>query len=103
VPQARLHEEERDHAVAAGRHQGVGAGEQLPGDLLMTYVRDNGGLSRNDLVPRWPLYQLQHERGLVPTTVMVRVLTVVGTAEGERVVQSAAGVNLGRSREENRS
>ena len=68
----------------------------------MAYTRENGGLSRSDMVPRWPLYQLQHERGLVPTTVLVRVLTVVGTADGERVVQSVAGVNLGRSRVENR-
>lgn len=69
----------------------------------MTYTRENGGMSRSDMVPRWPLYQLQHERGLVPTTVMVRVLTVVGQEEGERVVQTAAGVNLSRSRAENRS
>lgn len=69
----------------------------------MAYVRENGGLSRNDLVPRWPLYRLEHEAGMVRGTVLIRVLTVVGTAEGERVVQSAAGVNLSRSRSENRS
>lgn len=68
----------------------------------MAYVRENGGLSRNDLVPRWPLYQLQHERGLVPSTVLIRVLTVVDTAEGERVMQSAAGVNLVESRAQSR-
>lgn len=68
----------------------------------MVYARENGGLSRADMVPRWPLYQLQHERGLVPTTLLVRALTVVDTAEGERVVQSVAGVDLHWSREENR-
>ena len=68
----------------------------------MVYARENGGMSRADMVPRWPLYQLQHERGLVRGTVLVRALTVVDTADGERVMQVAVGVNLGRSREENR-
>ena len=68
----------------------------------MTYTRENGGMSRSDMVPRWPLYRLEHEEGMVRGTVLVRALTVVGTAEGERVMQVAAGVNLGRSREENR-
>ena len=68
----------------------------------MVYARENGGLSRSDMVPRWPLYRLEHEEGMVRGAVLVRALTVVDTAEGERVMQGAAGVNLGRSRVENR-
>lgn len=68
----------------------------------MAYARENGGLSRNDLIPRWPLYRLEHEAGMVRGTVLIRALTVVGQGEGERVVQTAAGVNLVQSRAESR-
>lgn len=68
----------------------------------MTYVRENGGLSRSDMVPRWPLYRLEHEQGMVRGTVLVRALTAVNTAEGERVIRVSAGVSLSGSRKENR-
>ena len=68
----------------------------------MTYTRENGGMSRADMAPRWPLYQLEHEQGGVQGTALVRALTVVDTAEGERLVQTVAGVNLSGSRDENR-
>ena len=46
----------------------------------MAYVRENGGMSRADMIPRWPLYQLEHAQGMVQGTVLVRVHTVVDTA-----------------------